>query len=285
MTMPTTCGSCGVAVAPGATFCGSCGAAVVQAPQPEPAPPQSVQAACASCGAALAPGMAFCGSCGSPASGAQQQQPVQPPPQAPAQPPPQAPVQPAACASCGAPLNPGARFCRSCGAASGGAPATGVQPAQRVAQPAAAQNLMSQLTWSSAAAAVGFLIALISPFMAWVSVGGFSADPFDTNARFRIADWMSTDNADGYLVLFVAAGGLAALIAWLLGRLPDATGRSAVMGIGGLLAALGVLEMQFIASQDGISFSNVGFGLYMLLIGGALAAASPWIPANKLTSG
>ncbi len=269
MTMPMTCGSCGSAVPSGATFCGSCGAAVVQAPQPEPAQPPA-QAACAQCGTALLPDAAFCGACGATV----------------AQAPPQAPAQPTACTSCGAPLGPGAKFCRKCGASSvvassGGQAVSGSQGAQ----PVSGQNLMSQLTWSSAAAAVGFLIALISPFMAWVSVNGFSADPFDSGARFRIGDILSTDNADGYLILLVAAAGIAALVAWLLGRLPDATGRMAVVGIGGLLAVLGVVEMQFIASQDGISFSNVGFGLYMLLIGGALAAASPWIPANKLTSG
>ena len=82
----------------------------------------------------------------------------------------------------------------------------------------------------------------------------------------------------------VAAAGLVALVASLLGRVNAATARSLIAGLGGALLALGFVEIQYVSSQPepaGVSIS-LGFGLYILVLGGALALASPWVPARQL---
>jgi len=47
-----------------------------------------------------------------------------------------------------------------------------------------------------------------------------------------------------------------------------------------LPAALAAVEMQFVSSRPGSI--GLGFGLYILVLGGALALASPWVPARRL---
>lgn len=270
MVTGSVCASCGSAVEAGAAFCSACGARQVRA--------------CAQCGAALAADAAFCGACGAAAG---QSQPAA------------TPVEPAACPACGAPWREGARFCRSCGAPA--PPAAGAPAAQRVVpapqpvvpvasagppsqhQPAAQRAPGVQLTWSSAAAGLGFAVAFLSAFLPWASVPGFNIMPLEDGARFRLGDAMDSDNIDGYLVLLVALAGLAALAASVLGRLASVAGRQAVAALGSVLLVLAVAEMQFVASREGLGASNIDFGLYMLLVGSALAAASPWIPARPLT--
>lgn len=139
-----------------------------------------------------------------------------------------------------------------------------------------------QITWSSAAAGAGFLLALISVFLAWVSIQGFSVDPLDSGVRFRLGDIMDTDSIDGYVVLLGALGGFAGLAGSLFGWFAPPMGRQVVGGVGGALAALAIIEMQFVVSRPFIGASDIGFGLYVLLVGGLLAAASPWIPATPL---
>ena len=256
-------------MAPGSQFCGLCGARQ---------PPS-----CAGCGTALVEGAVFCGSCGAAVSAA-----------APAAETPAVPAAPSACSQCGEPLREGARFCRKCGAAAvpgavspprvAGAP--GATPPQAVS----AQAIVDQLTWSSAAAGLGFIIALLSVFFPWAkaSAGGFSVEaaPFDDTALFRIGDLLGSDTSsiDGLATLLVAGAGLVALVVSLLGRVNAATARSLIIGLGGALLALGFVELQFVSSRpepEGVSIS-LGFGLYILVIGGALALASPWVPARRL---
>lgn len=263
MVTQSQCTSCGSAVEAGAAFCGACGAKQVRAQ------------ACSQCGAALLPGAAFCGACGTAV--------------AQAGPPAAQPAAPAVCASCGTPLREGARFCRVCGATAGAAvagapaaaPSAGPRPSVQP-RPVSAPALADQITWSSAAAGVGFLLALISVFLAWVSVQGFSVDPLDSGVRFRLGDIIDTDSIDGYVVLLGALGGFAGLAGSLFGWFAPPMGRRIVAGVGGALAALAVIEMQFVVSQPLIGASDIGFGLYVLLVGGLLAAASPWIPARPL---
>ena len=268
---PPSCAGCGTALVEGAAFCGSCGAAVSAAAPEAMAPAAPTEAAAAETTAPLT------GAAG-----------------------PAPPAAPAACGQCGEPLREGARFCRKCGAATapgavapGGAAAGAAgQAAQATTrpQPVSAQAIMDQLTWSSAAAGLGFVIALLSVFFPWVkaSAGGLSVDagPMDDNALFRIGDVLgsNTSSIDGLATLLVAAAGLVALVASLLGRVNAATARSLIAGLGGALLALGFVEIQYISSQPepaGVSIS-LGFGLYILVIGGALALASPWVPARRL---
>ena len=303
MAAEVRCAACGGEIAASLQFCVHCGAR-----QP---------ASCASCGTALVEGAAFCGSCGAAVSAAAPAAPAMPAPPteadaaettappteaaAPAPPAPPteaaAPPVPSACGQCGEPLREGVRFCRKCGApavpgavASAAAGAAG-QAAQAAGQPqpVAAQAIMDQLTWSSVAAGLGFVIALLSVFFPWVkaSAGGLSVDagPLDDNALFRIGDVLgsNTSSIDGLATLLVAVAGLVALVVSLLGRVNAATARSLIAGLGGALLALGFVEIQYVSSQAepaGVSIS-LGFGLYILVLGGALALASPWIPARR----
>ena len=296
MAAEISCAACGGEIAADLQFCVRCGARQ---------PPS-----CASCGTALVEGAAFCGSCGAAVSAAapEAMAPAAPTEAAAAETTapltgaagPAPPAAPAACGQCGEPLREGARFCRKCGAATapgavapGGAAAGAAgQAAQATTrpQPVSAQAIMDQLTWSSAAAGLGFVIALLSVFFPWVkaSAGGLSVDagPMDDNALFRIGDILgsNTSSIDGLATLLVAAAGLVALVASLLGRVNAATARSLIAGLGGALLALGFVEIQYVSSQPeppGVSIS-LGFGLYILVIGGALALASPWVPARRL---
>ena len=296
MAAEISCAACGGEIAADLQFCVRCGARQ---------PPS-----CAGCGTALVEGAAFCGSCGAAVSAAapEAMAPAAPTEAAAAETTapltgaagPAPPAAPAACGQCGEPLREGARFCRKCGASAvpgAVAPAAAVaaaapQAAQAAAlpQPVSAQAIMDQLTWSSAAAGLGFVIALLSVFFPWVkaSAGGLSVDagPMDDNALFRIGDVLgsNTSSIDGLATLLVAAAGLVALVASLLGRVNAATARSLIAGLGGALLALGFVEIQYVSSQPepaGVSIS-LGFGLYILVIGGALALASPWVPARRL---
>ena len=263
------CSACGGELAAGSQFCGLCGARQ---------PPS-----CSSCGAALPEGAAFCGACGATVGAAA---PV-------AVATPAAAAAPAACGQCGAPLREGARFCRKCGApAVPGAVSPPRAAAASSATPhaASARAIVDQLTWSSAAAGLGFIVALLSVFLPWVkaSGGGFSVDvaPLDDAALFRIGDILgsTTSSIDGLATLAVAAAGLVALVVSLLGRVNAATARSLIVGLGAVLLAIGVVELQYINSRpepEGVSIS-FGFGLYILVLGGALALASPWVPARPL---
>ena len=265
------CAACGGEIAAGMQFCGLCGARQ---------PPS-----CASCGTALVEGAVFCGDCGAPVSAAASEAAT-----------PVAAPSPSACSQCGEPLREGARFCRKCGAAAvpgAVAPAGARQQAAQATgqpQPVSAQSIIDQLTWSSAAAGLGFIIALLSVFFPWVkaSAGGFSVDaaPLDDSALFRIGDILgsNTSSIDGLATLLLAGAGLVALVVSLLGRVNAATARSLIAGLGVTLLALGFAEIQFVSSRpepEGVSIS-LGFGLYILVIGGALALASPWVPARRL---
>jgi len=272
MAPETRCSACGGELAAGSQFCGLCGARQ---------PPS-----CANCGAALPEGAAFCGACGATVGAAP-----------PATPTPAVPAAAANCSQCGEPLREGARFCRKCGTPSvpGAVPPTSVGVARQASgasapQAVSAQAIVDQLTWSSAAAGLGFIIALVSAFLAWAkaSAGGASVSvaPLDGDALFRLGDVIGSDpsKVDGFAALILAIAGLAILIASLMGRLPEATGKSLLTGAGAALAALAFMEMQYVNSRpepQGVSIS-FGFGLYLLVIGGALAFASSWIPAKRL---
>ena len=293
---PASCSSCGTAHVEGAAFCGSCGAAV-SAAAPEAsapdapatsAPPTEAAAAemtAVPTEAAAAETTAVPTDAGGPA-----------PPATPTEA--ATPAALSACGQCGEPLREGARFCRKCGAATApgavapAAAAAAGRAAQATAQPqpVSAQAIMDQLTWSSVAAGLGFVIAILSVFFPWVkaSAGGLSVDagPLDDNALFRIGDVLgsNTSSIDGLATLLVAVAGLVALVASLLGRVNAATARSLITGLGGALLALGFVEIQYVSSQPepaGVSIS-LGFGLYILVLGGALALASPRVPARRL---
>ncbi|MEP7216236.1 MAG: hypothetical protein ABI782_08280 [Anaerolineaceae bacterium] len=141
----------------------------------------------------------------------------------------------------------------------------------------------AQLTWKTVVAAGGFVLALIGSFTTWVTAGGEGFGAFEEDARFRIGDWLDTSSfpIDGLVVLALACGGLAAVWATAAGRIPERRGTWLVGELGAPLAILGVLQMQYISSVGG-SGVGWGFGLYLVVAGGAMAALSPFAPARPV---
>jgi hypothetical protein len=267
------CASCGAALAAGSAFCGACGAR-----QP---------ASCSSCGAVLPENAVFCGGCGARAGASA----AAPAAVTPAMSTATATPAPGACASCGAPMKEGVRFCRKCGSPAGGGAPPASRPATRTQTPSAG-SIVDQLTWRSAAAGLGFAVAGISAFLSWVEVSAqglsVSAAPLDGDVLFRIGDIMGSkpSSIDGFVVLGAAAAGLIALVTSLSGQLAAPAARYVIAGVGLALLALGIIEIQYVSSrpEQGASI-DVAFGLYLLVVGGALAAASPWLPARPLRQG
>lgn len=296
---PATCQSCGALVKLGARFCPSCGAST--APEALPHPP--VPAACSSCGSELAPDARFCAACGAKASQAVAR--VEAPAVAPA-----APVA-EVCGSCGNALKHGARFCGKCGTPQ--LPSAVESPAPRTPQQAAAPHRADPfgsraaprpsarrvpppatpasatggkaLTWRDLVLGGGLAAAFLSVFFDWISSGPFGAGPLDADARFRIGDWLSTDKLDGYLVLLLAAAGLAAMVLARLGRAGGPWQRllpNVPMVAGSLLTAIAVIEYQFITSKWKELDVDVAFGVYLLLLGGVAAAVSRFVPNQRI---
>ncbi|MBK9544240.1 hypothetical protein [Candidatus Amarobacter glycogenicus] len=107
----------------------------------------------------------------------------------------------------------------------------------------------------------------------------------DADARFRIGDWLSTDKLDGYLVLLLAAAGLAAMVLARLGRAGGPWQRllpNVPMVAGSLLTAIAVIEYQFITSKWKELDVDVAFGVYLLLLGGVAAAVSRFVPNQRI---
>lgn len=142
------------------------------------------------------------------------------------------------------------------------------------------------LTISILAAGGGLILAAISPMLDWAkaSAGGFSfsVGPFDDGAYFRLGDWLGdTEMLDAGAVLLIAIAGLVALGMALAGRIDARRGASFAASAGGLLVALGVMQIQFIMSQPGDALGPA-IGLYILLVGGVLAAISRFLPNKPL---
>ena len=139
------------------------------------------------------------------------------------------------------------------------------------------------MTWRTVAAGGGFALALIGSFTSWVSAGGRSFSAFEDNAQFRVGDWLGNDSIpiDGLLALALACGGLAVVWALAAGRIPERRGPMFVRELGSVTMALGILEMQFISSVSS-GGADWGFGLYLMVVGGALATFSPFFPNRSL---
>jgi len=119
-----------------------------------------------------------------------------------------------------------------------------------------------------------FAAAALATVLDWVSVAGFSANAWDDGARFRLGDWLNTDNADAYVILLLAAAGaflsLSPRIVPSFPRIPFGA-----VGVGAALAAIGGLEWQFIdAKGQGL---DPGIGIYVLALAGAAAAVAGYL--------
>jgi hypothetical protein len=139
------------------------------------------------------------------------------------------------------------------------------------------------LTWRTAAVVGGLAVASVSVFLDWVTVGNFGGGPMDDNARFRVGDWLDMDMVDGYLVLALGVLGVALAVLHVRRTLPAALrpyGTWLAPGVGGVIAVLAGLNMEYVSSNAGV---DIGLGLYLCLAGGAAAAASPWVPDRRIT--
>ncbi len=240
---------------------------------PSPQPPATSMTACASCGTAMREGARFCPSCGAPAG-------------------------PARCTVCAAELRPGARFCGKCGQAVGavatpavpvaarsspfGRPSPVRAPAPSQAPRAPRQGGAAAIAWGTVAAGVGFALALLGAFSDWITTRGASAGAFEDNAEYRIGRWLDYNDQpiDGIVVLLLAVAGLALVAATLAGKFNPSRAKTIIGLLGPALFTLGILEMQYITSEFKGSGINVdwGLGLWLIVIGGIVAAVSGFIP-------
>lgn len=218
-----------------------------------------------------------------------------------------APAGPPRCGACGAELRPGGRFCGKCGAAAGG-PGVSITPVQPpgaaappiresrspfgrpagASQPSAApvraprQGGQPHIAWGTVAAGAGFAMALIGTFTAWITTTGASAGAFEDNAEYRIGRWLDYNDQpiDGLIVLALAVAGLAVVAATLAGKFGSTRSRTVISLLGPALFTIGMLQMQYITSEFKGSGINVdwGLGLWLIVIGGIVAAASGFIP-------
>lgn len=238
---------------------------------------------------------------------------------APVTPMPPAQPEPDVCASCGAILKPGARFCGKCGTPHAGlaaaapaiaatvapppapAPVAGHRdpfgspaPAPRVPQSRATGVAVARpaaagkgVTWRDIVLGGGLVAAFLSVFFDWISAGSVGAGPMDENARFRIGDWLSLDKGDGYAVMALAVVGVAALVVTRLGRGGGSLApllANLPMAAGSLLTVIALLEYQYITTkseweQFGV---DVAFGVYVLLAGGIAAAVARFVPDKTI---
>jgi predicted nucleic acid-binding Zn ribbon protein len=229
---------------------------------------------CSQCGTNLPDNAAFCPSCGTrqavAAAAAPQAapQPVQPP--RPAQPP-QPPV-PTVCPACGSAVQPGRRFCTRCGASM-----TGEAPARR-ARPRASGSLQAY----ELLMAGGFALAVIGTLLEWISFGPEGVSGWNTDSRFRIAEWLGvTAPIDAAAIAIVAAGGAYLLLGSRFGLQVPALpfGPSAA---GGVIAALGVLEWLYI-DDVGQGLVDPGIGIYAVIVAGLIAVGARFLSGLKLS--
>lgn len=254
------CVSCSHDLMPSARFCPGCGAPTVVEPAQTPA-----AGVCANCDGPLAPDARFCAACGTP-------RPV-----------PTAVFGALGCANCGAEMRPEAKFCRACGSP-GGAPVASLPRAfaPAIGRPRSAASPPT-ISWPIASAALGFVLVVLSSSLAWASVLDTSVAPFDDDVGFRIADWVDNSDApyDGLVALAIGAGGLAGVFLLAAGRVAAARGRSIIASIGALAIGFGSLQIQYIQSL-GDGQIDLGFGIYVLMLGAILATVSSWLPNRAI---
>ena len=141
------CPECGKSVAAKAKFCRACGASQLEEDEaPEVVVRPSEMRLCRSCGSPHAPDEIFCANCGAKITDAPEAPPAMAAPEEPEPVPAPAPVASRQivqiCSACGARMDPGIKFCGTCGAPAGlpPAPAPAPVPDPVQAPPAAASE-------------------------------------------------------------------------------------------------------------------------------------------------
>jgi len=112
---------------------------------------------------------------------------------------------------------------------------------------------------------IGAAIALLGSFMNWVTVSG---------GGISVSAGGMSDGGDGVITLIVAIGTAAAAI-----FLKDKARMIAVAIGGGIIAVVGIiniLDINSTGSDLGLS-TSIGIGLWMVLVGGIVAAAGAFL--------
>lgn len=125
---------------------------------------------------------------------------------------------------------------------------------------------------------IGAVILGVAAFLPWFDIQGFSVNSLDVALPFLWDVNASGEPALGYLILALAALGLAAMF---LPQVPSGLRRLA--GLGGFAVAA-VFAYQ-VYRGFGVPFGDVidayGFGVYGAAVGGALLAGSPTASATR----
>jgi len=112
---------------------------------------------------------------------------------------------------------------------------------------------------------IGAAIALLGSFLNWVTVSG---------GGISVSAGGMSEGGDGVITLIVAIGTAAAAI-----FLKDKARMIAVAIGGGIIALVGivnVLDINSTGSELGLS-TSIGIGLWMVLVGGIVAAAGAFL--------
>ena len=112
---------------------------------------------------------------------------------------------------------------------------------------------------------IGAAIALLGSFMTWVTVSG---------GGISVSAGGMSEGGDGVITLIIAIGTAAAAI-----FLKDKARMIGVAIGGGIIALVGivnVLDINSTGSELGLS-TSIGIGLWMVLVGGIVAAAGAFL--------
>jgi len=203
---------------------------------------------------------------------------------------PQAPVA-TACPQCGSNIPAGRRFCTNCGYSLGGAPGTGAPraaAAPRAPRPAGSGFSVSSLQPLQFGIIGGAALAVVGTILEWVKLsgGGFSqkASAWDGDLAddLAIGDIISIGiPIDAILIVALAALALYMLIGPMLGMQTPAIPFAGV-GIGVLIALIGVWNYIHIKDKIGDAAGvSIGTGLYLVIIGGAVAAICAFLDQQQ----
>lgn len=152
-------------------------------------------------------------------------------------------------------------------------------PPIHTSEPVVRARSSSSLPPLQIAALAGFGAAIVATLFAWLRVSsGFRSEAvngWNSEAQYRVADWLSLDAPiDALLVIVIAGLGIYLLLGRVLGSNVPAL-PYVVAACGLALAIIGVLNWIYIDSEGNRVVNpdlSVGFGVYLLIIGGAVAA-------------
>jgi hypothetical protein len=202
---------------------------------------------------------------------------------------PQAPTA-TACPQCGNNIPPGRRFCTNCGYSLGGAPA-GAAPRQaaapRTPRPAGSGFNASSLQPLQFGIIGGAALAAIGTLLGWVKVSGLGSAT--ANAwKSDLVDDLAIGKLikagipiDALIIVILGALALYLLIGPMLGMQVPAIPYAGVI-VGALIVAVGAWNYLHIKDQiKGLDGVSIDIGLYLVIVGGAVAAVCAFLDQQQ----